>query len=541
MTRQIIVTIIFAGTILTSAQASSCEFSEGRCEHQPVTVRVAQNDSLSSCDDCQKPIYESPVAFLRSYPMLPARTILIRERDDIPEEILLSCGNGSIDAYYEQCDDGNRVNGDGCNSICQNEICGNSNKDFGEDCDDGNVNSNDGCSELCLVEYCGDGVQQLNEQCDDGNLVNNDSCDNLCRPPLCQDGELQGDEECDDGNATSGDGCNSLCELESCGNGNLDLYEGCDDGNRTSGDDCSSTCQVEACGNGILEPLRIPAEECDDGNTDNNDKCSSTCKNEYCGDNIVQTGETCDDGNTNNTDSCDNFCRTPVCGNGTIEGSEKCDDGNTISGDGCNSDCTVVTIAEICTDLVDNDLDGDIDVYDADCKMVFATSATVTSTMTPTPAVTGCTGSGLTNADCICNALAASSSLDYINDSLGDKTWVAFLSTTSVDAISRLTHGGYYLSANKVVVAENIADLVDADPLLTSISRNESNVAVTGSAWTGSNSSGVNSGNTCGSWTNILLNGTLGTVTQTSSSWINSGSLLACLLANAARLYCFEL
>jgi cysteine-rich repeat protein len=33
-----------------------------------------------------------------------------------------SCGNGEIENDHEQCDDGNRDNGDGCNQACQIEI-----------------------------------------------------------------------------------------------------------------------------------------------------------------------------------------------------------------------------------------------------------------------------------------------------------------------------------------------------------------------------------------------------------------------------------
>jgi cysteine-rich repeat protein len=59
------------------------------------------------------------------------------------------CGNGVIE-YLEQCDDGNRMNGDGCSSTCTLEIspgCGNAVQEPGEECDDGNTNPYDGCHE----------------------------------------------------------------------------------------------------------------------------------------------------------------------------------------------------------------------------------------------------------------------------------------------------------------------------------------------------------------------------------------------------------
>ena len=37
-----------------------------------------------------------------------------------PVETALTCGNGVVDKF-EQCDDGNLINGDGCSSLCQKE------------------------------------------------------------------------------------------------------------------------------------------------------------------------------------------------------------------------------------------------------------------------------------------------------------------------------------------------------------------------------------------------------------------------------------
>ncbi len=66
------------------------------------------------------------------------------------------CGN-SILQEGEECDDGNRIGGDGCDDICMLEItadpvCGDWEKDEGEQCDDGNTINGDGCNSLCLGE-----------------------------------------------------------------------------------------------------------------------------------------------------------------------------------------------------------------------------------------------------------------------------------------------------------------------------------------------------------------------------------------------------
>lgn len=464
----------------------------------------------------------------------------------LPVVVYFACGDSTVNSPYEQCDDGNRDNGDGCSSICQNEICGNGVLDSGEQCDGGDINDNDGCSSSCNFEYCGDTILQTGEQCEPPSV---DTCNAFCFTIACGDGFLDlvpGVEECEDNNATAGDGC-YLCLLESCGNGVTNGSEGCDDGNRTSGDGCSSFCITEVCGNGIKDGT----EQCDDGNTTSNDSCSSTCRFEYCGDGTTQTNEQCDDANASNADTCDNLCRIPVCGNGIIEGVEKCDDGNTVSGDGCQSNCTVVVVSETCSDGVDNDLDGQADLVDSDCKAAFVTSITVTGnillTVTSNPETYGSCGVNLTGiqaADCICNTLAQASSVPFINDTYRNKSYFAFLSNNLIgtNAIDRLTHNGQYLNANGALIADNIADLVDADSLYSAINRNENNVSVaSGNVWTGSNSSGMaRTLENCGEWIvgTILSAGAIGNLATTSSSWVYAGGTSTC--NNSARLYCFE-
>jgi cysteine-rich repeat protein len=85
-----------------------------------------------------------------------------------------ACGDGAVDPG-ETCDDGNAVDGDGCDTSCTPTACGNGVVTAGEDCDDGNVANGDACPATCrTVETdCGDCVD------DDGNgLV--DSVDPAC-------------------------------------------------------------------------------------------------------------------------------------------------------------------------------------------------------------------------------------------------------------------------------------------------------------------------------------------------------------------------
>ena len=142
-----------------------------------------------------------------------------------------SCGDFNVTGF-EECDDGNLVNGDGCSDICliedyDDDMCGDGILFNGsEECDDGNLINFDGCSSTCDNEtydnsYCGDGILFLaNESCDDGNLIDFDGCSSTCNNETydnsyCGDGIwFKGYEECDDNNLINGDGCSSTCVLQ---------------------------------------------------------------------------------------------------------------------------------------------------------------------------------------------------------------------------------------------------------------------------------------------------------------------------------------
>jgi len=94
-----------------------------------------------------------------------------------------SCGNGVLDAG-EECDDGNTLDGDGCQSGCVLPVCGDGVRDAGEQCDDGGANSDvapDACRTDCTPARCGDGVIDAAEQCDLGNTASPTCCTGSCR------------------------------------------------------------------------------------------------------------------------------------------------------------------------------------------------------------------------------------------------------------------------------------------------------------------------------------------------------------------------
>ena len=202
--------------------------------------------------------------------------------------------------------------------IASRLTCGDGVLDDYEQCDDGNRQDNDGCGASCLLE-CGNGLLQGSEECDDGNLDVGDGCDESCIDEVCQNGVLQFGESCDDGNALNGDGCDLNCNEEICGNGVLQgsIGETCDDGNTTNNDGCDENCFVEECGNGVIQAHL--GEDCDDGDQDDNNGCNNNCEEQICGDGVIQGTESCDDGINNNDlnpGACRTNCQLPGCGDG---------------------------------------------------------------------------------------------------------------------------------------------------------------------------------------------------------------------------------
>jgi cysteine-rich repeat protein len=113
---------------------------------------------------------------------------------------------------------------------------------------------------------CGDGVLRAPELCDDGNKIDGDGCDSNCTPTGCGNGILTTGEQCDDGNTTPGDGCSATCNLERCGNGIVDPGENCDDGNLTCGT-CSADCRSFALSRATGTIRAIPGNNIVPGDT----------------------------------------------------------------------------------------------------------------------------------------------------------------------------------------------------------------------------------------------------------------------------------
>lgn len=142
---------------------------------------------------------------------------------------------------------------------------------------------------------------------------------------------------------------------------------------------------------------------------------------------------------------------------------------------------------------------------------------------------------GLAGADGLCQSRAEAAGLG------GE--WAAWLSTTTMNAKDRLVDTAYYLVDRVTLVANSKADFLDGS-LRHEINMDEKGNWYTeevGSAvWTGTNQSGMGSGNNCRDWTDRLASGTYGSHYYKDHQWtVSDEGPMMCI--TSLRLYCFEM
>jgi cysteine-rich repeat protein len=221
------------------------------------------------------------------------------------------CGNGTLDPG-EECDDNNRVAGDGCEANCLFSC------HVDADCSDGNpCNGTETCgsNHVCATTApLADGTL-----CGGGKICRG----KLCALASCGDRIVEAPEECDDGNVVAGDGCENDCNFT------CSLDRQCDDLDPCDG---TETCASNhACAGGAPPPSGTLCDA--DANAATRDLCTDgTCHRSVCGDGFTDAfnGEQCDDHNLANMDGCNATCRIEqtqrLTGFSFLDGSQGCTD-----------------------------------------------------------------------------------------------------------------------------------------------------------------------------------------------------------------------
>jgi cysteine-rich repeat protein len=284
------------------------------------------------------------------------------------------CGDGLIEKG-EECEDGNKVNGDGCDSCRFTCLSTDATRNCVSTdpcpgtatCDDhkhlcvgatplqdlspcGNGKACVGGA--CTDKYCSNGKLDPGEECDDGNRVKGDGCENDCKFSCHTDSDCQSSNACINSGVcgttthkctpltpkTAGTACGTAencifgnCDAPVCGDGIPAAgVEACDDGNRISGDGCETSCKLSCS-------TATAATDCA-GKTP---PCrTATCAGSICSSapDTSKNGSTCLVGTGAGGTTC-NAGRCGKCGDGVKDAGELCDDGNLVNGDGCEPNC----------------------------------------------------------------------------------------------------------------------------------------------------------------------------------------------------------
>lgn len=180
--KSIIVASILIASALSNNDGCSCSCDPDPDRDNTYTVDVdpfdRRDDRCSGCGDCSDPEPRCGDGYI--------------EGDEVCEPGV------SAD---ETCQEWGYEHGDAvyCTSECQwstadcsDSVCGDELVEGTEECDDGNRLGGDGCSELCVVEHCGDGVvtPELGEVCD-GTVGCLDDCTRqaVADDGVCDEGE----------------------------------------------------------------------------------------------------------------------------------------------------------------------------------------------------------------------------------------------------------------------------------------------------------------------------------------------------------------
>lgn len=275
-------------------------------------------------------------------------------RQDISDPVVLSVNVAPLTPYMIQVGNWGSSSDGGLSSFhafCP--VCGNSIVETTEQCDDGNLIDGDGCQSNCVVtppvnDACesalpiGDGLTAFDltgsvggPGVDCGTFIRSFALDIWYDYVVTCDGALV-INTCGGSvgvaNITaydSGDCPVEFTELLSCS-----LATGCS-GNEHEHEVVASVFA------GQLVKVRVGRNAAFSSGVGPPDVLNVSCVPTVCGNSVVELAEGCDDGNQADDDGCDSNCTPTACGNRVVTTGEQCDDGNTLSGDNCSRTCQV--------------------------------------------------------------------------------------------------------------------------------------------------------------------------------------------------------
>ena len=195
-----------------------------------------------------------------------------------------------------------------------------------------------------VTASCGDHVvNQGTEQCDDGNSVNGDGCDNNCTlTALRRRHPAQPAKQCDDGNTVNGDGCDANCTVTACGNGIVTAARGvrrrqprqrrrlrrelhrhglrqrrsrpgpssATTATPSTATAATTTARRTGCGNGVVDRRRGVRRRQHQSTATAATNAPAKRATRAATATSSPAAEQCDDGNAVNGDGCDNDCTT---------------------------------------------------------------------------------------------------------------------------------------------------------------------------------------------------------------------------------------
>jgi cysteine-rich repeat protein len=225
------------------------------------------------------------------------------------------CGDGLVSGG-EQCDDGNRIDGDCCSSDCRYEPAG-------QVCNDGHFCT---VGETCLSGACGEGSPR---DCTDTNACTMDRCEEQAARCVNDPAPLNG-RACDDGLFCT---VAEKCLEGKCGRG---ASRDCKDTNPCTADGCD-----EATDRCVNDPALQNGQACNDGNA-----CTriDSCQNGLCTGTDLRA---CEPPGPCRRAMCDPV--TGACTSQTVLDGTACTDGDPCTRhDECRAGQCVGTDPEVC-------------------------------------------------------------------------------------------------------------------------------------------------------------------------------------------------